>query len=518
MLAEAESSSGDLYDSGGAQLSDQLAERQLIGFLLNQPTAMEDALANTSSHDFFDPWHRRMFEAMEKRYYAGENITIDAIVDALGGNPKADISNGFTLTAYLANLAAEADLGTHVDVVADHITQCSERRAIGAADDVYVPFQSKFGGLRWSEIGAPGSPQYEWIVENLIPKGETVLIFGDSGTGKSFSTFDMAVHIARGQKFYGRNVEPGLVVYVAAEGGKGFSKRKTAYAIHHNLGDVELPFYLLTKRPDFFSSDADVDALIAEIVGICKLYNVPLVLIVLDTLSALTPGMNENASGDVSRVRQRLQKLVDAFGVATAFVHHTAKGGATPRGHGSLTADFETTIHFTTTDIKSADGLPVHQAAASKEREAKKGEGWQFCLPVIPVGRNKWGNEETSCVAVPYDGQSKTFAYGFKANKGELAFMHALFEALAGPNAVAAPADLPSSITKAVDVAIVREEMRKAYIAADEDSTKADNRFRAAFKRAGDALKAGGVIGYRKPIVWYTGKSVRGLTPKGTEP
>lgn len=371
---------------------------------------------------------------------------------------------------------------------------------------------SRFGGLRWNAIGAPGSPAYEWVVENIIPKGEPILIFGDSGTGKSFLAFDMSLCIARGIPFYGRNVERGLVVYVAAEGGKGFSKRKIAYSMHHQLGQEDIPFYLMTKRPDFFSSDADADALIAEIEVVRKTYSLPLLLTVLDTMSALTPGMNENASQDVSKVRARVQKLIDAFGAAAAFVHHTPKNGTTPRGHGSLTADVETTIQVTTTEIKTSTGLPVQRATGGKQREEKKGVVLaEFTLPVVVVGKNKWGNDETSCVPIPYTAEHVSRSAGFHATPTELLFMEALFEAL-NEVGVPPPAGLPAAIVKAVDLAEVRSRMRQRYVSGEEDSTKVDQRFRQAFKRAADALKGGKVIGYKQPLVWATGKPVRGLS------
>lgn len=372
-------------------------------------------------------------------------------------------------------------------------------------------FESQFGALRWSEIGVAGPIGYEWVIEDIIPHGETVLVFGDSGTGKSFSTFDMMLCIARGIAFYNRNVEPGLVVYVAAEAGKGFSKRKIAYLAYHHLGNEEIPFCLITKRPDFFSGDTDVDSLITEITAITRTYTERLRIIVLDTLSAISPGMNENASADVSRVRARLQKLIDAFSVTTLLVHHKPKGGSTPRGHGSLTGDFETTIEYETTELKSSEGLSVHRATVRKQREGKKGQSWDFVLPVVVVGKNKWGNDETSCVVVPFDGKRPTLAYGFRANKAELVFLEALFDAL-NDKGTAPPAGLPQTIVKAVDIAEVRARMKERYLAADEDSTKADGRFRQAFKRAGDALKNGKVIGFRNPLVWYTGKPVMGLT------
>ncbi|WP_208072799.1 AAA family ATPase [Bradyrhizobium barranii] len=139
--------------------------------------------------------------------------------------------------------------------------------ADAAPDWSRTPFRSRFGGMRWEEIAVLGhSSGYSWLIEDIVPLDEITLIFGDSGSGKSFGTFDMSMAVARGLTFIGRNTEPGLVVYVAAEAGKGFSKRKLAYVIQHELQyDAAVPFYLCTKRPDFFSSDDDVNALIAEI-------------------------------------------------------------------------------------------------------------------------------------------------------------------------------------------------------------------------------------------------------------
>lgn len=449
--------------------------------------------------------------------FAGLLAGADCVV--VPDNDKAGRAHAERVAASLQGIAARVrylalpglpDKGDVSDFM-DRGATPEEFHSVVALAPIWGPrFESAFGGLTWAEIGAPGSPQYEWIIEDILPKGDPILFFGDSGTGKSFSTFDMALCISRGLPFYGRNVEPGLVIYIAAEAGKGFSKRKVAYCSYHGITEADIPFYLMTKRPDFFGSDTDVDLLIIEIAAVAKRANVPLRLIVLDTASAATPGMNENASADVGRFRSRVQKIIDAFGATLIVVHHTPKGGSTPRGHGSFTGDFETQFMFTTTDMKSGEGLPVHQAFGLKQREGKKGVVWQFVLPVIIIGKNKWGNDDTSCVVVPFDGKRPTMAYGFRANKTELVFLEALFDAL-NEKAVPAPAQCPPSITKAVDIAEVRARMKDRYLAADEDTSKADGRFRQAFKRAGDALKAGSVIGFRNPLVWYTGKPVMGL-------
>lgn len=376
-----------------------------------------------------------------------------------------------------------------------------------------IAFRSKFGGLRWEQIATLGHASgYTWLIEDIFPMGEISLIFGDSGSGKSFGTFDMSMAVARGLEWNGKNTEPGLVIYVAAEAGKGFSKRKLAYSIQHELPhDVSLPFYLCTKRPDFFANDDDLNALIEEIIAVCKTYSQRLVLIVIDTLSALAPGMNENASQDVSMVRKRLVILQEKFGVSIVLVHHKPKGGGSPRGHSSLTADFETTIEYEiVTDKRTPTGGNIHRATVRKQREGKAGDRWEFTLPVVTLGRNKWGNPETSCAVVPYATSQSTAIGGYNASANERLLMHALFDALA-EYGMTPPFPLPASITKVVDVSFVRNAMRAKVVDDDADAEAADNRFRGAFKRSGDRLRDAGIIGIQKPFWWATGKPVNGI-------
>src|SRR5882724_11771184 len=380
---------GDLFDAGGAQLSDHNAERQVLGFLLNKPGAIAETIDILRPADLHDPLHRRMYELLLHAYETDMPPTMATLVSGLGGEKSAG--------AYIASMMAAADLSDDVAETADHLQIVSERRAVGTADDIDFnrgkPFVSKFGAQRWEDIGTAGAAScYAWLVEDVIPLNEISMAFGDSGTGKSFDMFDMAMCIARGIKFNGHNVERGLVIYVAAEAGKGFAKRKIAYAIQHQLEPSEpLPFVLLTKRPDFFHDDSDAVALSEEIAAISRRYKLPLVLIVIDTLSALAPGMNENASQDVSMVRRRLVMLQDRFNAATVLVHHKPKNGTTPRGHGSLTADFETTIEFETVgDRRTERGKTIHRATVRKQREGKSGISWDFTLPVIEVGQNRW--------------------------------------------------------------------------------------------------------------------------------
>lgn len=447
----------------------------------------------------------------------------DADVVLVPDNDQAGRDHMAMVGASLVDVARSVRLLTLPDLplkgdVSDWMAAGGTAEALHELAALAPPFgaqiNSRFGGLRWEDIGRHAGPVgYAWLVEDIVPLGEITLVYGDSGTGKSFDMFDMGMAVARGQTFNGRNVEPGLVVYVAAEAGKGFAKRKIAYAIQHQLEPAEpLPFYLCTKRPNFFLDDNDAIALIAEIKAVAKTYNVPLRLIVIDTLSALAPGMNENASQDVSMVRRRLVMLQDEFEAAIVLVHHKPKGGSTPRGHGSLTADFETTIEFETLqDVKTPEGKTIHKAIVRKQREGKSGISWSFTLPVIEVGKNKWGNPETSCVVQPLNQDNGRAQTGFHATATEKLFLQALYEALAD-HPQPPPAGLPKSIGHVVNYRKVYEVMKSRYIDPADDQEKADARFRQAFRRAANVLRDGAVIGVQGELFWPTGKPVQGLS------
>lgn len=467
-------------------------------------------------------WHAEFAE-----FFRGAAILILCDNDATGRAHGDAVAQSLIETAAQVRLLDLPNLGPKGDV-SDWIKGGGTREefdalALRAPDWAprQEPFVSKFGALRWEEIGAPSAAAngvqlgYTWFVEDVFPMGEISLAFGDSGTGKSFSMFDIAMAGARNQKWNGLNVEPGLVVYVAAEAGKGFSKRKIAYTMQHNLEPAEpLPFVLLTKRPNFFQDDTDCLALIEEIRAIKRTYEAPLVNIVVDTLSALAPGMNENASQDVSMVRRRLVMLQDAFPeAAIILVHHKPKNGSTPRGHGSLTADFETTIEYETVRDKKTDrGKTIHRGTVRKQREGKSGITWEFTLPVVEVGRNKWGNPETSCAVQPFSmGTPKPGSVGFHATSTEMLFIRAVYDAL-DDHPLPPPVGLPKSISKVVEQKHVRALMKERYISPHEESSRADDRFRTAFKRAGDKLRDGGVIGIQGALMWPTGKPVQGLT------
>jgi len=68
-----------------------------------------------------------------------------------------------------------------------------------------------------------------WLVKNVVPEDSMGMIFGASGTYKSFIAIDMAMHMAHEMSWSGFKTKKGTVAYIAAEGGAGISRRLDAW-------------------------------------------------------------------------------------------------------------------------------------------------------------------------------------------------------------------------------------------------------------------------------------------------
>ncbi|WP_287875958.1 AAA family ATPase, partial [Acidovorax sp.] len=73
------------------------------------------------------------------------------------------------------------------------------------------------------------------LVEGVLTAGDGSVLYGDSNSGKTFFVIDMAAAVARGARWMGRNTEPGLVLYLAAESPASVRGRLQAYQRHHGV-------------------------------------------------------------------------------------------------------------------------------------------------------------------------------------------------------------------------------------------------------------------------------------------
>ncbi len=138
------------------------------------------------------------------------------------------------------------------------------------------------------------------FVERLLVSGAMSVMYGESNCGKTFLALDLALHIAEGRSWFGREVAQGPVLYLALEGGNGIRNRIVAYRSEHGLEDGAIPFFVVPQSLNLLDPAGDLAAIIKTAEQIQdECVSMP-VLIVIDTLSRAMAGGNENAPEDMT--------------------------------------------------------------------------------------------------------------------------------------------------------------------------------------------------------------------------
>ena len=238
------------------------------------------------------------------------------------------------------------------------------------------------------------------LVEGVLTAGDGSVLYGDSNSGKTFFVIDMAAAVARGAQWMGRNTEPGLVVYLAAESPASVRARLQAYQRHHG---VRVSNFAIVQSPiDLFDGDADTEAVIAVVRQLERQRGQKVRLIVGDTLARLSAGANENAGQDMGLVVRRFDRIRSACNAHFLLIHHSGKAAANgARGWSGIRAAVDTEIEVT-------DSPTGRCAEITKQRDlSTKGERIGFRLDTVTLGTTKWGAAATSCVVVPADAPDK---------------------------------------------------------------------------------------------------------------
>lgn len=224
----------------------------------------------------------------------------------------------------------------------------------------------------------------DWIVKDVLAQGALAMIFGESGSGKSFWALDLACAIARGGEWCGKKVKQGRVAYLVAEGAAGFRKRVRAYVETNDAWGVDMGFITDTLR---LNEASDVKALIASLTNFG-----PLSVIFLDTLAAVTPGTNENSGEDMGAVLYHCEQINRVTGALVVLIHHSGKDSTKgARGWSGVRAAVDTEIEITRCDDDRS-------AQVTKSKDGVDSIELPFKLRQVTVGHDEDGEPITSCV------------------------------------------------------------------------------------------------------------------------
>ncbi|MER5397556.1 AAA family ATPase [Streptomyces sp. NPDC002599] len=238
--------------------------------------------------------------------------------------------------------------------------------------------------------GLDGIPSPEPLISGWLTLDTLCRINGEPGAGKSFTALDWAGHVGTGARWNGHAVTQGPVVYLVAEGARGFKKRVRAWEQHHRRRMANV--YFLPRPVQVMGDEWGTFR------ELCT--RVRPVLIVVDTQSRVTVGVEENSNTDMGRVVERMEALRADTGACVLLAHHTPKGGEGGRGAGAITGAINTEFMAS----KKRNGSTVVTLENTKEKDEAEGSKLRFAMQVIELDPQPGADPfetETSVVLVP---------------------------------------------------------------------------------------------------------------------
>lgn len=212
-----------------------------------------------------------------------------------------------------------------------------------------------------------GIPRPEPLIPGWLTRDSLARLVGEPGTGKSFVALDWAGTVGTGAMYDGKKAVQGDVLYVVAEGASGIQQRVRAWEKHNKRKMTGVKFFPAPVQV-MGAGDGTRDKDWKALVSYARRMRPS--LIVLDTQSRVTVGVEENSNTEMGKVVDRLESLRTQSGACVLLVHHTAKGGDTGRGAGVVTGALTTEFMLT----RQGEGEEkVLKLENTKEKDAADG-------------------------------------------------------------------------------------------------------------------------------------------------
>ena len=212
-------------------------------------------------------------------------------------------------------------------------------------------------------LGTPAPVEY--LVDELIEHPSMGLVFGASGSGKSFATLAMAASVATGTPWLGRDVKQGAVFYLAGEGHAGISRRLKGWALHYGVELENAPLYV-SKVPAALMDKASALAVEAAISAMTRATGHSPAMLVIDTLARNIGSGDENSNADIGQFIHHIDALRAKLGATAVVVHHTGHQ-ETGRARGGSALNAAMDVSF----LVEAQGLGSTKITQTKAKEAE---------------------------------------------------------------------------------------------------------------------------------------------------
>ena len=302
-----------------------------------------------------------------------------------------------------------------------------------------------------------------WLCKGIVPHATLGVIYGASGSGKTFVAFDLIATLTLGRDWRGhRTPRPIAPLWIAAEGVEDMRKRGLAYCQHVGIAPELFNMRFVGDAPNFLE-EIDVKALLAQI----KKQGSGFDVIIIDTLAQVMPGGNENSGEDMGKVLGYCKAISRATGAMVILIHHSGKDESKgARGWSGLRAasDFEI-------EVIRADDDRV--ATVTKMKGGVDGAEYGFELLTVVVGQDADGDDETTCV-VQFTDVGRQSVVGSKAGKPKEIDPKAVWQPLVLEEATTLLATNAGTLTQAELVRAVLA--RRPFVPDPDNPGKRDQR------------------------------------------
>ncbi len=227
-----------------------------------------------------------------------------------------------------------------------------------------------------------------WLVKHVVPADSIGMLFGGSGTFKSFIALDAALHVAHGLPWMGRKTTKGTVLYIAAEGGAGLWQRINAWHLSRGLKPADAPMRVVPVAVDL-----TVDAW--RVVEAAQMAGVEPTLVVVDTLSQTYAGEENSANEMASYLRELGLRFRALWQCSVLLIHHSGhQATERPRGSSAIRANLDYLLGVCRDEKEMLATL-----SCIKQKDGELFDDAMFQLAVRELGFDDDGDKVTSLVA-----------------------------------------------------------------------------------------------------------------------